>query len=194
MMNILYRIKNSLFVNITNACPCDCVFCIRNLSDGMNAGESLWLEREPTVSEVESAYIARSDLQELEEVVFCGYGEPMERADDVITLAQFFKKSGKTVRLNTNGLARLISDFDVSRLQGAVDIVSISLNADTQEEYLRVTRPKFGKIAYDEMLNFARDAKKYASVTLTVVGVIEKHRIVNCQNIAQNLGVGFRVR
>ncbi|MCL2197432.1 MAG: TatD family nuclease-associated radical SAM protein [Defluviitaleaceae bacterium] len=195
MTNILYRIKNSLFVNITNACPCDCVFCIRNFSEGMNEGESLWLDREPTIPEVQKAYTTRADLTEIEEVVFCGYGEPMQRPDDVIALAKFFKESDKRVRINTNGLVRLIHPtFEIARLQGVVDTVSISLNADDAEEYNRVTRPIFGIKSYQEMLSFARDAKKYTNVTLSIVGVIEKHRIDNCRQIARDMGVNFRVR
>jgi len=194
-MNIFYRLENKLFVNITNACPCNCIFCIRKLTDGMNENESLWLEREPTIDEIKAAFDARHDVHEVEEIVFCGFGEPMERAEDVITLLRYFKKScNKKIRINTNGLIRLINpDFDISQLAEA-DSVSISLNADDAEEYNRVTRPRFGKASYEEMLSFAATIKNYTNVTLSIVGVLEPDRIENCRKIAENLGVAFRVR
>jgi TatD family-associated radical SAM protein len=193
-MNILYRLEDKLFVNITNVCPCDCIFCIRKTADGMNENESLWLEREPTLDEIKAAFDTRHDLSEITEIVFCGFGEPMERDQDVITLLKYFKKHGKRVRINTNGLVRLINPhFDISQLADA-DCVSISLNADDAEEYNRVTRPRFGIAAYDEVLRFAADVKKFTNVTLSVVNVLAPHRIENCREIARNLGATFRLR
>jgi len=194
-MNIFYRLENKLFVNITNACPCDCIFCIRKLTDGMNENESLWLEREPTLDEIKTAFDSRRDLHEVEEIVFCGFGEPMERAEDVITLTRYFKKiSDKKIRINTNGLVRLINpNFDISQFAEA-DCVSISLNADDAEEYNRVTRPRFGKAAYDEMLSFAADVKNYTNVTLSIVNVLEPNRTENCRKIAEEIGAAFRLR
>ena len=51
-MCITYEVENSLYVNITNKCSNRCVFCIRNNGDGAYGSDSLWLEREPTVSEI----------------------------------------------------------------------------------------------------------------------------------------------
>jgi TatD family-associated radical SAM protein len=160
----------------------------------MNENESLWLEREPTLDEIKEAFDARHDLHEIDEIVFCGFGEPLMRADDVIELTRYFKKIKKQVRINTNGLVRLVNpNFDVSRLSEA-DVVSISLNADDADEYDRVTRPRFGKASYDEVLRFASDMKKYAKGVLSVVGVLDGRRVENCRKIAEELGVGFRVR
>lgn len=193
-MNIFYRAGDRLFVNITNACPCDCIFCIRKISDGYGDADSLWLEREPTLDEIKAAFDARRDLDEIREIVFCGFGEPMEREEDVILLAKYFKKTGKKIRINTNGLVRLIHPgFDIAKLS-EVDSVSISLNADTAEEYLRVTRPRFGAAAYEEMLSFAAAAKNYTQAAFTIVGILEPHRAENCRKIAENLGVHFRIR
>ena len=192
-MKIFYRAGDNLFVNITNACPCDCVFCIRRFSEGYGDADTLWLDREPSIDEIKAAF-ARQDLSKIDEIVFCGFGEPMERANDVITLANFFKQSGKKIRLNTNGLVRLMHPtFDIALLS-VFDVVSISLNADDADEYMRVTRPKFGAAAYDEMLNFAADMRQYTTVALSIVGVIDAPRIENCREIAHDLGVTFRVR
>jgi TatD family-associated radical SAM protein len=160
----------------------------------MNEAESLWLEREPSVDEVKAAFEARRDIDEIDEIVFCGFGEPLERAEDVIILTNYFKSKNKYVRINTNGLVRLIHpNFKTESLKIA-DSVSISLNADDEEEYLRVTRPKFGAAAYKEMLSFAADAKKYTKVTFSIVGILSQERVKKCREIADSLGVPLRIR
>jgi TatD family-associated radical SAM protein len=193
-MHIFYRSGNNLYVNITNKCPCDCIFCIRKSQDGCYDAESLWLEKEPSLDEIKAAFDARRDINEIEEIVFCGFGEPFERAETVFAAARYFRKCGAKIRINTNGLARLINPaFDISRLS-EVDSISVSLNADDAEEYLRVTRPRFGISSYDEMLSFVADAKKFTAVTLSVVGILEPQRTENCRIIAANLGLPLRVR
>ncbi|MCL2216296.1 MAG: TatD family nuclease-associated radical SAM protein [Defluviitaleaceae bacterium] len=194
-MTIFYRLGSKLYVNITNNCPCACIFCIRGLTDSVGDAESLWLEREPSMEEIKVALDRRTDLAEIDEIVFCGYGEPMERAEDVIEIAQYMKKkSTSPVRLNTNGLVQLINpEFDIAKL-AVMDEVSISLNADDAEEYDRITRPRFGAASYDEMLEFAKAAKAYTSVIFTVVDTLSPKRIENCRRIAQELGVPLRVR
>ena len=200
-MTIVYRLGNKLYLNITNACPCDCVFCIRNSFDGVGDAASLWLEKEPTLDEIKTALDANS-FDGIDETVFCGYGEPMERADVVIAISQYiknfsslYKKPAPPVRINTNGLAFLMHPgFDVSRL-AVVDSVSISLNADDSAEYQRLTRSRFGEMAFDSMLDFARQAKAYTSVVFSVVsGTLTDERLENCRRIAKEIGVPLRVR
>ena len=198
-MTILYKLGNNLYVNITNACQCDCIFCIRNGTEGMNENESLWLEREPSLDEILAAFEKFGEISKFDEVVFCGFGEPLMRHNVCIATAKHIKKKYcVNVRLNTNGLVRLVfPDFDMSEL-AVFDAVSVSLNADTPEEYLRVTRPNSeianGTCAYNAMLSFAKDAKQYTNVALSVVGILDPKQIENCRRIAQSLNVPFRVR
>lgn len=221
-MTIFYRLGSKLYVNITNQCSCQCIFCIRTLTDGVGDADSLWLPAEPSVDEIMAAFYARHDIDwkseapvergiagqnckggcdadpydtNADEIIFCGYGEPMERADDVITIARYIKeKTDLPIRINTNGLVRLkYPDFDIQQLT-CVDSVSISLNADDPDEYVRVTRPQYGAIAYQEVLTFASQAKDYTQVIFTVVNTIEPHRIDNCRRIAESLGIPLRVR
>jgi len=194
-MTIFYRLGNNLYVNITNRCPCSCIFCIRNLTDSVGDAPSLWLEQEPTLDEIKLAFQNRQDLNEVNEVVFCGYGEPMARANDIFFLSSFIKKiTGLKVRINTNGLVNfLVPDFDISKLT-VVDSISVSLNADDAEEYVRLVRPQFGLESYNGMLDFAKNAKKYTDVTLTVMSDLGAERIDNCYKIAKELGVPLRVR
>jgi TatD family-associated radical SAM protein len=165
----------------------------------MNAGESLWLSHEPPVPRIKSAFddlVESCDMENIQQIVFCGYGEPMSRATDVIELAQYFKKaSGLGIRLNTNGLVRfMFPDFGMETL-AVFDEISISLNADTAEEYLRITRPKHGIGAFNEMLSFAEHAKKYSSITLSIVnGTLDPQRVTNCHKIAADMGVPLKIR
>ncbi|MCL2571965.1 MAG: TatD family nuclease-associated radical SAM protein [Defluviitaleaceae bacterium] len=202
-MTIAYRLGNKLYLNITNECSCNCVFCIRNNTDGVGDAKNLWLEREPSLEEIKIALDKKLMVNpDIDEVVFCGYGEPMMRADVVIEISEYIKrnhsslyeKSALLVRINTNGLAFLMQPgFDVRRL-GVVDTVSISLNADDAEEYQRMARPKY-EGAFESLLEFARQAKVYTAVVFSVVeGTISPERLENCRRIADNIGVPLRVR
>ena len=73
-MCIAYEVADGLYLNITNRCSNRCDFCIRNNGDGAYGSDSLWLEREPTVSEILDAVFSH-DLTSYSEIVFCGYGE-----------------------------------------------------------------------------------------------------------------------
>lgn len=196
MMTIVYAVGENLYVNITNKCPCSCTFCIRKNGDGAYGSDSLWLEHDPSAEEVISA-LESHNFKNYNEIVFCGYGEPTERLDVLIAAAEFIKKNdGPPVRLNTNGLSDLIhGEPTAHKLEGLCDTVSISLNAGTKEEYLKVTRPSFGEKSYEAMQKFALDCKKYVKkVVFTVVDVIDKDEIAAAQNIADKLGIKLRVR
>jgi TatD family-associated radical SAM protein len=157
--------------------------------------DSLWLEREPTVDEIKSEF-DRFDLKSYEEIVFCGYGEPTERIDVVCEIGKYVKsKFGKTVRINTNGLCNLINQKSCEPMfEDAVDIVSVSLNAPEKSEYNRITRPKWDN-SFEELLSFTKNVRKYVKrVVLTVVDVLKPDEIEQCRQIADDLGVDFRVR
>ncbi len=195
MLTMLYTVGNKIYANLTNRCPCACTFCIRQNGDGAYGSDSLWLEREPTVDEV-IAEFGKYDISKYTEVVFCGYGEPMERADDVAFIGRYVKENlGLPVRLNTNGLGDKINGKPVAEmLEGAVDIVSISLNQCNKEKYNAVTRPKW-EDGFDAMISFAADCKKYVpKVMFTVVDVIPPEDISKCKALAMSLGIELRVR
>lgn len=196
-MTITYPVKDGLYVNVTNRCPDHCTFCIRNEGDGAYGSDSLWLEREPSVAEIVDAIMA-NDLSKYKELVFCGYGEPLERLDIVKEVIRILKKKvpGLPVRINTNGLADLIAGRPTAQeLQGLVDEISISLNAPDAETYQQYCRSDFGLDAYDAVLAYTRDCMKYIpSVTLTVLDLLTPAQIEECRTIAASIGAKFRVR
>lgn len=135
MGTVLYEYGDGLYVNITNKCPCRCSFCVREQMDGVGDADSLWLKQEPTAEEVK-ALLARRDLSAYRELVFCGYGEPTERLDVLLSVAHYAKekRSDLPIRINTNGLADLLYGRDTTGdLTGVVDDVSISLNASNAQ-------------------------------------------------------------
>ena len=197
MMAITYPVHNGIYVNMTNRCPCACTFCLRKQSDHVYGSDSLWLEREPTVEEVCES-IDKWDLSKYSEIVFCGYGEPTMRLDDLLKVAAYIKsKSNIPLRINTNGLADLIAGEKVAhKLEGLIDTVSVSLNATNKEDYFKLVRPKFGIDSYDAMLSFTKECTKYVpNVIMTVVDeVTSKEEQEKCREICEFIGAKLRVR
>ena len=198
-MVITYPLKSGLYVNLTNRCPCACEFCLRQNSPGVFGTDSLWLEREPTVEEIVESIDSRN-LADYQEIVFCGYGEPTERLDDLLAVARRVKdaRPEMRVRINTNGLSDLIhGEPTAAKLKGLVDTVSISLNTPDPEEYLKICRPKFGIGSWQAMLDFAKDCTKFVpDVVMTIVGspVTTPEVQAKCKAITDELGVRLRIR
>ena len=80
---IAYRIRNSLYLNITNRCSNRCTFCPK-FDDFTVKGHNLMLNSEPSFEEVMAAI---GQPEGIDEVVFCGYGEPLLRLDLVKQVA-----------------------------------------------------------------------------------------------------------
>ena len=197
MMTITYKVKNGIYINMTNRCPCACTFCLRNNGESIYGSDPLWLDHEPTVEEV-CASIDGWDLNQYDELVFCGYGEPTERLDDLLQVAAYVKgKSNIPIRINTNGLSDLIwKKRTAPLLKGKIDTVSVSLNATNAEEYNQLVRPKFGIDSFQAMLDFTKDCVQYVpNVVMTVVDVVttpEEQDI--CRSICASVGASLRVR
>ncbi|MBF0337280.1 MAG: YchF/TatD family DNA exonuclease [Nitrospirae bacterium] len=187
---ITYKIRDSLYINLTNRCTNECVFCIRYKNDFVK-GHNMRLSREPEVDEIVAAI---GDPTVYREVVFCGYGEPLIRADVVRGVAAYVKARGGMVRVNTNGQGNIINDQDVlPQLSGLVDHISVSLNAQDAKTYELLCKPLL-EGAYEGLLRFVREARQYIPViTLTVVEMPGVD-VAACQAIARDLGVNFRVR
>ncbi len=196
-MTILYKVHNNLYVNLTNKCPCACTFCLRQTRDSMDGSGSLWLEREPSAEEIIGEF-GKFNMEEFNEVVFCGFGEPTERIDALTEAARYVKNNYKNgTRINTNGLGNLINKRDICpELEGLIDTVSISLNTPDKERYYELTRSRFGIGSFDAMLDFARSAVKYIPnvVMTTVATTITHEEEEQCRRICENIGAKYRIR
>ena len=195
-MTILYDYEDSLYINLTNKCPCACVFCIRKETDHVGNSDSLWLDHEPTVEEVKKEF-KNFDLNKYEEIVFCGYGEPLVRINEVVEVAKYIRSiSNIKIRVNTNGLSDLIHNKKTAQmLKDNIDAVSISLNAPNKVKYNEVTKPKFGEKSYEALLDFATDCKKYIKeVNFSVVDEINEKEIQESKELAESMNIPLRVK
>ena len=201
MMTISYEYEGALYVNLTNRCDCACVFCLRhNGHKGSIYADNLWLEHEPSRQEAMDSFLSR-DVCSYREIVFCGYGEPTYRLDDILWLVDQLKErfGGQLppVRINTNGHANLIHGRDViPELKGRIDTLSISLNANNAADYTALCHPVQGEAAYQAMLDFARECKEY--VPHVVMTIVDKDKtpeeITRCRRLTEDLGVTLRIR
>ena len=186
-----------LYVNLTNRCNCDCVFCLRGKKI-MSAAASLWLEREPSVAEVKAA-LDGAPWHVIREVVFCGFGEPTIRLAELTELLAYVKKIRPQIptRLNTNGLGELYHGREIAaEFAGILDTASISLNAATAEKYFKLTRAAYGLKSFEGMLTFAEHMKNFVpQVVMTVVDhVTPPEEIAACRKLCDERGLTLRVR
>lgn len=197
-MTISYPYEGNLYVNLTNKCNCHCTFCLRDETGSIYTDNSLWLEREPTVAEaVEN--IEQELKKDYKQLVFCGFGEPTYRFDDICEIVDQLKKKHNLppVRINTNGHGNLINQKDITNsLKGRIDILSISLNAPDVVRYTEITRPNEGEIAYQSMLEFATKANSIEGVEVmfTIVNEGDTQSIEKCKLLANQLGITLKIR
>ena len=196
-MEILYKVHNNLYINLTNRCPYSCTFCLRQKMDKVGESDTLWLLREPTAEEVIEDF-KKWDVDSFDEIVFCGFGEPTEAFDVLKKVAEFIKsKYNKSIRLNTNGVGNLINKRNIApELKGLIDTVSISLNNPDPEEYAKLVRSKYGEKSFQEMINFAKECKKYVPnvVMSTVDTTISHEEEKKCKEICDKIGAEYRIR
>ena len=188
----VYTHAGALYINLTNRCTNECVFCVRSKMDGID-GSNLWLENEPEAADIIALL---GDMEGFEEVVFCGFGEPLIKLDEVLAIAKYVKEKGKKTRVNTNGHASAYHQKDVPQLlKGLIDVVSISLNATDAKRYQQLCRSIYHTEAFNHVLDFARDCVKAGIRTkLSVVDIIGKEEVDQARQIAEEIGAELKVR
>lgn len=196
--NLVYILDNKIYINLTNACTNDCKFCLRQQKDDVE-GTNMWLETEN--------YHPADVIIQLENyshlinkgVTFCGYGEPTIKFENLKTVAKYIKEyyPETYVKVNTNGHGNIINKKDIlPELKGFVDEFSISLNAQNEELYNKLSQPKLND-AYNAMLDFAKESVNLGfKTTLSVVSNFEDYDVdlTECENIAEKIGAEFRNR
>ena len=188
---IVYKLRGSLYINMTNRCPNQCVFCARS-DDPTVRGYNLGIQTEPEEMEIIQAV---GDPTRYDEIVFCGFGEPLLRLPQVKAAARVLKEKGTRIRLNTNGLGSLLWKRDVvPELAGLIDVFSVSLNADTSELYQSLCKPSFGAKAFPAVLEFIRACVQAGVHTVCTVVEHPEVDIGACERLARSLGAEFRVR
>lgn len=190
---VAYPAHGNCYLNITSRCTLRCRFCPKFNHLWVIAGVNLRLQKEPSVDEVLAAV---HDPRAYDEIVFCGLGEPTLRLYEMVEMAaELHQRGARRVRLNTDGLASLVYKRDVTPdLEGPVDALSISLNAQNEAVYNRHCRPTLPG-SYNAVLEFADRVRDFVpDVTLTAIDGLEGVDIAACERIALDLGVKFRRR
>lgn len=197
MADIIYTLEGGTYFNITNKCPCNCAFCIRSKGDAVGDAERLWFDKEPTIEEIKAA-IDNYDFSNVNEAVFCGYGEPTNALDNLLEAARYVKakKPGIKLRINTNGLSDLINERPTAKeICSVIDIISVSLNNPDSQQYDKITRNIFKGKAFDAMIKFTKECVTCGNeVHMTVVDVISKENIEKSREICESLGAKFVLR
>ena len=193
-MNIYtYEYGDNLYINLSNTCTNDCVFCVRRQGD-MIEGQSLWLSEDAPAHKIIED-LEKRDLSRYTLVVFCGYGEPTSNIDALIEVGKYLRTKGVKVKLNTNGQGSVYHGRDiVPEIAPYIDIVSVSMNECDAESYQKVSQSEYDN-AYEEVMDFIVKCTRFIPKTVvTVVDIIPKEHIDECQRIADELGVELRVR
>ncbi len=196
----VYFLNNVMYINVTNLCTNECVFCIRNLSDTVS-GKNLWLNNKTVTAEEVIEAIKNGKPEIRKEIVFCGYGEPLIKKELVKEIAKFIKENypDKPVRINTNGQANLIHKKNiVPELIGLIDGISVSLNADTPDLYQELTKSKFDKdLAFNAVKEFIKECSIHGiKVDASIVVGFENYNVDvdKCEKLAKSLGAQLKVR
>lgn len=203
MANILvYQLEGKIYINLTNKCTNDCIFCLRKDKDDVK-GQELWLDDENSGANdvvVQFEEILRLRPQNYnDEVIFCGYGEPLLKLDVLKEVAKYIKDNypDTKIRINTNGHANYVYNRDiVPELKGLIDTISVSLNAESADEYNELSQPVF-EGAYEEVKKFIKSCSDngFETIASVVEGYKGRHlNLEKCEKIASDLGAKFRVR
>jgi len=184
-----------LYLNITNRCSNNCYFCFRRYKPGID-GFNLRLRKEPTQRQIIDDLQNFINKKTWKEIVFCGFGEPLEKLDGVLEVTKWIKKHFPvTVRIDTNGQAYLLNKGRnvIEELKEAgLDRISISFNAHNKETYNYVCKPKFEN-AYETVIRFIEKAKRQFDTETTALTIPEIN-ISEIKEMARKMGVKFRPR
>ena len=200
MANVLvYELDGKIYINLTNKCTNDCIFCLRKDKDDVK-GQKLWLDDENSTAQDVIEQFEKIKMHNVgSEVIFCGYGEPLLKLDVLKDVAKYIKENypNTKIRINTNGHANYVYKRDiVPELKGLIDTISVSLNGESSQEYNELSQPVF-EGAYEEVKKFIKSCADNGIET--VASVVEGYKgrhldLDKCEKIASDLGAKFRVR
>jgi len=192
MAQYSYIYANNLYLNITNRCMMACPYCIKQKWAGKFRGNSLRLDKEPTVEQVIESI---GDPTKYGEIIFCGYGDALIRLPEVIEISKWLKSKNVRVRINTAGLAnRYYGKNILPQLKGLIDVISISLNGSNPQEHNKLNNPMFKEESFNEILKFAEAAKDCIPTVVVTAVELPGLDVSKVKEVVKPLGVHFRVR
>lgn len=196
--NYVYLLDGKIYINLTNLCTNNCVFCIRAIKDDV-VGANLFLDSEKLDVEEVKKQLDSFEPDKFKEIVFCGYGEPILKLEELKEVAKYIKQKYTHIktRINTNGQGNLIYKRNiVPELKGIIDSVSISFNGENKEVYDKISLPKIEN-AYEGMKDFIKECvKNDIETTATIVTGYKNYKVDlnSCKKQIEELGANFRER
>ncbi|MFT5704353.1 MAG: TatD family-associated radical SAM protein [Shewanella sp.] len=189
---LVYDIRNSRYLNITGRCTLRCQFCPKHNGSKQVHEYQLDLNHQPKAEEILSLL---GNVEQFEEYVFCGYGEPTLNLPTLLRVATEIKQQGGRVRVNTDGLGNLFHKRNIlPELAPWVDSLSISLNADTEQTYQLHCKPKL-KNSYQAVRAFIALAPNYInSVQVSAIDGLDGVDIEACRKFVNSCGAEFKHR
>ncbi len=205
-IEVVYRFKHNLYVNLTNKCPNLCRFCIKNKWDMKFHEHNLSLEgQEPTAKQVLDAIsddVSKNGF--FKGLVFCGYGESTLKLNEMVKICKFLKQQmseGKIhnfkIRLNTIGLGSLVADKDITEdLKGLIDEINISLNTADPDQWIALVRPqkKYQENGFDAVIDFIKKSTQTFDSTIVSGVDLEEVDKDKLKKLAESLGAKFYLR
>ncbi len=194
----VYVLEGKIYINLTNLCTNNCVFCIRDIKDDV-VGANLRLDSEVVNVDEVKKQLLEFNPENYHEIIFCGYGEPIIKLDELKEVAKFIKEKYPHIktRINTNGQGCLIHKRNiVPELAGIIDTVSVSFNAQTEDLYNDISQPKL-RGAYQAMQDFIVDCVENGIETYaTIVTGYKDYKVDKdkCKYMIETLGAKFRER
>ena len=192
---LVYDFEGSRYVNLTNRCSMKCTFCPRTRGDYRIGDFDLKMPKNQPRPTAQDYIELLGDVSNVNEVVFCGFGESTERLKPLLEIATWCKEHGVTTRLNTNGHGRFYNKrCIVNELKLCIDKMSVSLNAQTEELYNQHCVPRF-RGAYKMMLDFCqRCVNEGIYIEMSAIDGLEGVSISECETMASNIGAKFKYR
>lgn len=193
---IVYWLGNNLYLNITNRCSNNCYFCFRKFKSGIKEF-NLKLKKEPTFQNVKEEIKAKINKKNWDEIVFCGFGEPLERLDLVLDITHWLKKNyKKPIRVDTNGQGYLLNngrDVIKELKEAGIDKIRVSLNAHDKETYNEVCNPNFDD-AYEKILDFIKKSIEEDIDTEVTAVTIPEVELMKVREMVERMGAKFSAR
>lgn len=191
----VYELDGNVYINLTNKCSNGCEFCVRN-ERASYYGNYLWIRHGDPTAEKVIAELEKKDVSAYKELVFCGFGEPTYKMDEMTAIAEYAHSRGLKTRLNTNGQGNLINKRDiVPELKGKIDLVNVSLNAPDAESYQKICHSQYRLDAFPALVEFAKSCvKNGVACRFSVVDCIGAEAVESCRRLAESEGVPLYVR
>ncbi len=188
--NITYRRRGleDFSLNITNACPNSCTFCIRNTDPGWGVS-NLYMIKDPSLVEIKASIDAeilrnREAKVQLKRIKICGYGEPLMRFGDLIPICEHIQttEANSRIQLTTTGwpffkyVGEDTSKMNLLKSAGLTDVY-LSICTLDKSKYDRIVRPgidNLEKYAFADAMRFGIAARDLGlEVTLGFINLPE---------------------